>query len=153
MKNIAPLKLPTIREITTALTGQRALAAILRTRSKTQSIDVFDDHGKAHAIELPTAALRLLVDILAELAEGNAVQITPVHAQVTTQEAADLLNVSRPHFVKLLEQGVLPFYKTGKHRRVAFADVIAYRTQRDQKSDAAMDALAAQAQELKMGYE
>ncbi len=153
MKTIDSLTLPTARDIATALAGQRALAAFLHTKTETQRIDVFDDQEQPHAIELPTAALRLLVNILAELAEGNAVQVMPVHAQVTTQEAADLLNVSRPHFIKLLEQGILPFHKTGKHRRIAFTDVVAYKAQRDRDSDAAMSALAAQAQEMGMGYE
>jgi len=77
----------------------------------------------------------------------------PSHAELTTQEAADLLNVSRPHLVKLLEEGVLPFHKTGKHRRVLFADLMCYREQREGASHAAMDELAKQAQELRLGYE
>lgn len=153
MKTVDTLSLPTPRDIATAVAGQRVLASYLRTKTETQRIDVFDEQHQPHAVELPTAALRLLVAILAELADGNAVQVLPVHAQVTTQEAADLLNVSRPHLVKLLEQGALPFHKTGKHRRIAFADVMAYKAARDAKSDAAMDALAQQAQQLGMGYE
>ncbi len=153
MKTTDILSLPSTRDIATAVAGQRALAAFLHTKTETQRIHVFDDQEQPHAIELPTAALRLLIDILAELADGNAVQVLPIHAEVTTQEAADLLNVSRPHFVKLLEQGALPFHKTGKHRRIQFADVMAYKARRDANSEAAMDALAQQAQDLGMGYE
>ena len=108
---------------------------------------------EGHQVELPTSALRLLVDILAELAGGNAVKVVPIHAELTTQEAADLLNVSRPHLVKLLEDGALPHHKTGKHRRVRFADLMQFKTQRDQDSERAMAELATQAQELGMGYE
>lgn len=133
--------------------GQRALAAYLATRFETQRIQIFDDNNEAHQIELPTSALRLLVDILAELAEGNAVKVVPVHAELTTQEAADLLNVSRPHLVRLLEDGELPFHKTGKHRRVRFVELMQYRQRRDRVSREAMAALAAQARELGMGYE
>ena len=66
---------------------------------------------------------------------------------------ADMLNVSRPHLVKLLEKGGLPFHRTGKHRRVRFADLMQFKSQRDQASEDAMADLAKQAQELAMGYE
>jgi len=77
----------------------------------------------------------------------------PVHAELTTQEAADLLNVSRPHLVKLLEDGALPFHRTGKHRRIRFADLMQYKETRDRASEDAMAELAKQAQALAMGYE
>lgn len=147
------LSLPTRRDVETALASQRELAAYLSTKAETQRIQVFDDKNQPHPIELPTSAVRLLVDILAELAEGNAVKVIPVHAEVTTQEAADLLNVSRPHVVKLLEAGELPFHKTGKHRRIRFADLMAYKAKREARSEAAMAELARQAQDLGMGYE
>lgn len=150
---LANVTLPVEREVLAAQEGQRALAAVLATRLETQQIQVFDDKNQAHRLELPTSALRLLVDILAELAEGNAVKVVPVHAELTTQEAADLLNVSRPHLVKLLEEGALPFHKAGKHRRVRFADLMQFKAHRDQASEDAMAALAKQAQELGMGYE
>ncbi|MEK7944853.1 helix-turn-helix domain-containing protein [Pigmentiphaga sp. YJ18] len=151
----APSKmmLPVEREVQAAVQGQRALAAYLATRVETQRIQIFDDKNQAHQVELPTSALRLLVDILAELADGNAVRVVPVHAELTTQEAADMLNVSRPHLVKLLEDGALPFHRTGKHRRVRFADLMRYKETRDLAAEQAMGELARQSQELKMGYE
>ncbi|MGH8467310.1 MAG: helix-turn-helix domain-containing protein, partial [Pseudomonas sp.] len=106
-----------------------------------------------HAIHLPVAALQLLGDVLAALADGNAVTIVPVHAELTTQQAADLLNVSRPHLVKLLESGKLPFHRTGKHRRVRFNDLMGYKNSRDAESMKILDALTIEAQELGMGYE
>lgn len=147
------LALPSIREVELALAGQRELAAFVNTQGETQRIQVFDSEDRSHSIELPSSVMRLLVDILVELAEGNAVKVVPVHAELTTQEAADLLNVSRPHLVKLLESGQLPFHKTGKHRRVRFADLMAYKAERAAASEAAMQALAAQAQDLGLGYE
>jgi len=147
------MTLPAEGEVKAAVQGQRALAAYLATQFETQHIQIFDDQKQAHQVELPTSALRLLVDILAELADGNAVKVVPVHAELTTQEAADLLNVSRPHFVKLLEDGVLAFHRTGKHRRVRFADLMQYKEARERASEQAMAELTQQSQELGMGYE
>jgi len=145
--------LPVDREVQAAVEGQRALAACLATRTEIQRIQIFDDENRAHQVELPTSALRLLVDILAELADGNAVKVVPVHAGLTTQEAADLLNVSRPHLIKLLESKALPYHKTGKHRCVRLSDLMSYKTERDQMSIDAMEELSRQAQEFGMGYE
>jgi len=144
--------LPLDGEVKAAVLGQRELAAFLSTRFETQRIEIFDEQNRAHQVEVPTSALRLLVDILGELAIGNAVKIVPVHAELTSQEAADLLNVSRPHLVKLLEAGELPFHKTGRHRRVLFSDLMKFKQRREQSSQDAMEELARQAQELGMGY-
>lgn len=145
--------LPVEQEMAAAIQSQRTLAAYLSSKAETQRIQVFDEDNKAHLVELPTSALRLLVDILAELADGNAVQVVPIHAELTTQEAADMLNVSRPHLVKLLEEGLLPFHRAGKHRRVRFADLMAFKAQRERDSEQTMAELAQQAQALNMGYE
>jgi len=147
------LNLPVEREVKAAIEGKRALAAYLATQFETQHIQIFDQQNQAHQVELPTSALQLLMDILAALAEGNAVKVVPVHAELTTQEAADLLNVSRPHLIKLLESGELSYHKTGKHRRVRFADLMDYKTRRDTASEQAMALLAEQAQALRTGYE
>lgn len=148
-----PVELPLEQEVKAAVESQRVLAACMSTQADTQHIQIFDDANRAHHVELPTSALRLLMDILAELANGNAVKIVPVHAELTTQEAADLLNVSRPHLVKLLEDGALPFHKTGRHRRVRFSDLMQFKAARTRASEQAMQDLAQQAQELQMGYE
>jgi excisionase family DNA binding protein len=148
-----PITLPMEREVQAAVEGQRTLAAFLTTQIETQHIQIFDQQNEAHSVELPTSALRLLVDILAELAAGNAVKVVPVHAELTTQEAADLLNVSRPHLIKLLESGELSYHKTGKHRRVRFVDLMDYKDRRDAASEQAMTLLAEQAQALRTGYE
>jgi len=101
---------------------------------------------------LPRQAVTLLRDILTEMAQGNAVTVMPTHAEVTTQEAADLLNVSRPHVVKLLENGEIPYSYVGTHRRIRYQDLLAYKKERDGNSQQALDALTQQGQDLDMGY-
>ena len=145
--------LPTAEEVAIARDSGRALSAHLQTRAQTQQIEIFDDKGVSHAVRLPVSALRLLVDVLTEIGEGNAVSVIPIHAELTTQDAADVLNVSRPFLVQLLERGEIPFHKVGTHRRVSYQDVIAYRERIDAERSKALDALAAQAQALRMGYE
>ena len=104
------------------------------------------------AVRIPTSALRLLLEVLTEIGQGNAVSIIPIHAELTTQEAADVLNVSRPFLVQLLEKGDMPFHKIGTHRRVRYQDVISYKKHIDIERRKALDELAAEAQELGMGY-
>lgn len=101
---------------------------------------------------LPRDALLLLRDLLSELAQGNAVTVVPTHAELTTQEAANLLNVSRPHLVKVLEDGEIPCTKVGTHRRIRYQDLMEYKARRDRESRNAMDELTREAQDLDMGY-
>jgi len=145
--------IPMATEAQAALEGKRSLVAYLSNQFETQEIVITDEQNQTHQVQLPTSALRLLVEILSELANGNAVKVVPIHAELTTQEAADLLSVSRPHLVKLLEAGELPYTKTGRHRRVRFSDLMAYKAQREKASERAMDELVAQGQALGMGYE
>ncbi len=144
---------PTAEEVAIARESGRTLSAFLQTRADTQQIEIFDDNGASHPVRVPVSALRLLVDVLTEIGEGNAVSIIPIHAELTTQDAADVLNVSRPFLVQLLERGEIPFHKTGTHRRVRYQDVITYRDRVDAERSKALDALAEQAQALRMGYE
>lgn len=143
---------PQAQEIDAALQAQRTLAPFLGTQRDTQRIEVYDAQNNAHALELPTSALRLLVEILGEMAAGNSLRVVPIHAELTTQEAADLLCVSRPHLVKLLEEGALPHHKAGRHRRVFFSDLMAYKQQRAETSRQALNELANLSAELGLDY-
>lgn len=82
-------------------------------------------------ITLPANIFKTIIKLLAEMGNGNAVQVVPLQAELTTQQAADLLNVSRPHLIKLLEQEKIPFRKVGTHRKVLARDLITYRDRTD----------------------
>lgn len=148
-----PKALPTAEEIALAKLSSRALSAHLLTRAETQQIEIKDERGQAHVIQVPVSALRLLIDVLTQIGEGNAVSIIPIHAELTTQEAADVLNVSRPFIVQLLERGEIPFHRVGTHRRMRYQDLMAYKERLDSERTAALDELTEQAQRLSMGYE
>ena len=147
-----PKTLPSAEDIALARESGRLLSTVLKTRAETQQIDFRDEKGAVRTVSIPTSALRLLLDVLTEIGQGNAVSIIPIHAELTTQEAADVLNVSRPFLVQLLEKGGIPFHKIGTHRRVRYQDVIAYKNHIDAERRKALDELAAQGQELGMGY-
>lgn len=149
--NVTP-DLPTEAEVSLAKESSRLLSLYLSSKEESQSIRVIDQAGEHEAVRVPTAAFRLLIDILSEMAQGNAVSMIPVHAELTTQEAADMLNVSRPHLIKLLDSGVIPFHKVGTHRRVCYQDLVDYKTKVDTERLKALKELTAQAQELNMGY-
>jgi excisionase family DNA binding protein len=109
--------------------------------------------GQEKPIELPPGAVALLMEILEAMAAGRGVTLIPENAELTTVQAADVLNVSRPFLIKLLEENVLPHRKVGKHRRVRLEDVMAYKTRIDRKREKVLDQLAREAQEQGMGYE
>ena len=108
-----------------------------------------DSEGTA----LPSAAVPLLKLTLDLMAQGKAVTVLSEDTELSTQEGADLLNVSRPYFVGLLEKGQLPHRKVGTHRRVLLVDVLAYKRLIDAKREKVLEELAEQAQELNLGYE
>jgi len=110
-------------------------------------IQVNDGKGNDELV-LPPAAVRLLLGILTEMGQGNAVAVSPIQAELTTNQAAELLNVSRPYLTKLLDDGVIPFRKVGTHHRVRLADVLAYKREAYTKRREALAELTALSQEL-----
>jgi excisionase family DNA binding protein len=108
--------------------------------------------SESPVLRLPPKVLRLFADVLGSLAQGKAIAVMPKELDVTTQEAAIFLSVSRPYLVRLLEEGKIPFHKVGTHRRIRFEDVVRYREDRQKTSQDALQKLANQAQELGMGY-
>ena len=99
-------------------------------------------------IEVPAPAVKMLVRILNEMAKGNAVTLIPVQAELTTQDAAEMLNISRPSLIQLLDDGKIPFRRVGMHRRVRFEGVMAYKRRADAERRAALAELAAYDQEI-----
>lgn len=128
-----------------AATASRELA-----RAAKASVSVRLEDGTD--LQLPKAVTPLLVKILTEMAQGNAVTLIPLHAELTTQEAANLLNISRPYLNKLLDNGELEHHKVGTHRRVRFEDLEKFRLKREQERQDSLSELARQAQEEGMGY-
>ena len=118
---------PTEAEIHLAADAVRELARFLEADLPIQV------PGLDRPVVLPAPAVRLLVELLATMAEGHAVTLIPVHAELTTQQAADALNVSRPFLVKLLETNAIPFRLVGTHRRVRFEDLMRYKQSIDAK--------------------
>jgi excisionase family DNA binding protein len=103
-------------------------------------------------LRVPVAAFRLFVQALREMAKGHAVTLVPIHAELTTQQVADILNVSRPYVVRLLEKEEIPHIKRGRHRRVRFEDLMAYKAQDDLKRKQARAEMISLSQELGFGY-
>lgn len=108
--------------------------------------------GQAEAIPLPLSVVELLQYVLNETAQGNPVTLLSLESELTTQQAADILNVSRPYFVKLLNEKKLPYRKVGSHRRVLLKDVLVYKEHSDKVRRQALRELVEEAQELNMGY-
>jgi excisionase family DNA binding protein len=141
-------RLPTKAESGLAAESSRLIAAYIGAgqEARLRLIDGGTD------VVVPVAAIHMLIEILNQMAAGNAVSLVPVHAELTTQQAANLMNVSRPYLVKQLEAKKIPYHKTGRHRRIRFDDLMAYKQRVDEECQQAADELTRQAQELGMGY-
>ncbi|OOE59096.1 DNA-binding protein [Salinivibrio sp. ML323] len=144
--------LPSAEEITLAKLSSQALSAVIETNGEAQKIHVVDKSGQSHEVTIPSSALNMMIEVLTQLGHGNSVSITPIHAELTTQEGADMLNMSRPTFIKLLDANEIPYSRTGNRRKVAYADLMAYKNRLEEKRLAALAELSALDQEMGMGY-
>lgn len=104
--------------------------------------------GRATSVPVPAELRALLADVVRAMRRGQGVTVAPLSQQLTTQQAADLLGISRPTLVKLLEAGQIPFHTPGRHRRVLLQDVLAFGEQRRGRQKTALRELAADAQDL-----
>lgn len=143
---------PTPAEVSLARDAGVLLKGMVGRRLGVQlRLEVADGELDAGTVTLPEAVTRMLLHILDEMARGNAVVLVPLHAELTTQQAADVLNVSRPFVVRLIEDGRLPHRKVGTHRRVRVDDLMAYRRRADVDREAALLELAEETRRLGLG--
>lgn len=150
--NTLESKLPSSAEAALAKISSQELSAFIETKADIQSLSITDSDGIMHAVDMPVAALRLLVNVLTELGDGNTVKLVPIHAELTTQEGADLLSISRPTFVKLLDDESIPYSYTGNRRKVKYVDVRDYQDKLEIDRLAALDTLSELDQKLGLGY-
>jgi excisionase family DNA binding protein len=144
---------PTAADAQLALESSRRLTQFLAARpKKALRVRIEPENEPEESISIPVTAFRLLNSILTEMAKGNAVTLIPVHAELTTQQAADILNVSRPFLIEQLEKGVIPCRKVGTHRRVMFKDLMEYKQTMDHNRLKALEELSVIDQELGLGY-
>jgi excisionase family DNA binding protein len=143
---------PTEADALLARESSRRLATHKLGKGDSVRIQLLDAGKEAETVAVPASALRLFLHLLTEMSQGNAVTLIPTYAELTTQQAADLLNVSRPYVVKLLDEGRIPCRTVGKYRRVRFDDLMSYKRKDDETRARVLDALTAEAQELGLGY-
>lgn len=144
---------PTPDDARLAKESSRRLAALLAADPQEPlCLRIKQDGLPEETVTIPASAFRLLNEVLAQMSQGNAVTLLPIHAELTTQQAADILKVSRPFIVEQLENGKIPYRKVGTHRRILCKDLMQYKERMDRNRLKVLDELAAQAQELGMGY-
>ncbi|SFE82226.1 excisionase family DNA-binding protein [Spirosoma endophyticum] len=146
----AVLERPTLQDQRVAKESLHSFTeAIAETRSDRMVIQIQESKD---LITIPAKALDLLSFILSSMAEGKAISLIPSDSEVSTQQAADMLNVSRPYVVKLLEEGKIPFKKVGSHRRILLEDLLTYEKEQKVIRKERLRFLTEQAQELNLGY-
>lgn len=133
--------------------ARKAGESLSRALDRRRKVSLQVPAGKeTEILVLPSAAAHLLADALQRIGAGRTVHLAPDEAEVTTQQAADQLNVSRPYVVKLIEEGALPSRKVGRFRRILQSDLAAFKRKDDAARKRVVDKLTAEAQELGMGY-
>lgn len=133
MEYFKDIKKPSKKEQIAAMKSYNALAATLEDlHSENPEIEIEET---AEKIRIPLKALKLLAKILKATSLGQPISLVPIATEMTTQAAAELLGCSRPHFVKLIEEGNIPFTLVGRHRRVKFEDVMNYKKQMKLKQE------------------
>lgn len=142
--------IPDPLEIAAAKEALKKLHAMPKFKASSTFRLMTDEDGEA--VLIPNAIMPLFIQLVSEMAEGNAVAVTALHEELSTQKSADILNVSRPFLIQLLENNEIPFHKVGTHRRVRLQDLLAYKHKVDSKRVSVLSELAEQAQKLEMGY-
>ena len=128
--------------------GRRLRAVLARGRSERRALEIQLKAKSGPAITIPISAARVLVEVLEQMAQGRKVTALPLHSELTTQAAADLLHVSRPFLISQLEMGLIPFRTVGSHRRVLLDDALAYKKQLNRRRLKTLSKLSALDQKL-----
>lgn len=144
------VKLPSNEDIEQAKQSSRTLSKFHDSERVTMSIQASD--GESETVILPGIVMQMLLDILADISQGKAISIIPYDAELSTQQAAHMLNVSRPFLVKLLEENKIPHRKVGTHRRVYVKDLIDYKDRIGQARKETLKELSQLSQSMDMGY-
>ena len=125
MRDFKIISKPSKDEQKVAMESYDALATVIeQLKTDNPEVEIEETNEK---IKIPISALKILGDVVKAMSQGKPISIVPIATEVTTQSAAEILGCSRPHLVKLLESGEIAFTKVGKHRRIRFEDVIAYK--------------------------
>lgn len=147
--NLQDLEIPDDETTASAADAVARLSAHMRQHpTPSGRVVLCADDAPDTNVHVPAAAFKLFIDVLDELAKGNAVTVAPVHAELTTQKAAELLSVSRPFLIRLLETSQIPYRKVGSHRRIRLVDVLEYQKLDEAKRRDAQRELTRQAEEL-----
>lgn len=139
--------IPSEREMMMARESQRQLGGVEFAVGESVTLQIA---GKSIAV--PAGVVAVLGEIIRRMAEGKAVAVVPLEEEVSPQEAAELLGVSRPYAAKLFDKGAIPSRKVGTHRRAVIGDVLAYRQREKEARLRALDELSEESQQLGMGY-
>jgi excisionase family DNA binding protein len=147
----AATKIPSTRAKLQAEAALRVMTH-LPGAARPRELRLAPSEGEDVGVTIPKEAFEILLEVLGQMANGNAVAVVPVHAELTTQQAAELLNVSRPFLIGLLDSGKIPFRQVGAHRRVRLTDLTAYQEADERQRRAVLDELTSNAQKHGFGY-
>jgi excisionase family DNA binding protein len=154
LPNVGTALIPDARDIQLASESSQTLEGLAQATGDL-TLTVTGEGGATNQIRVPSSVVRLMFAALAEMACGNTIalaRLSDANPELTTQEAAEILNVSRPYVVSLLEKGEMAFRKVGPQRRVKLREVLAYKQRTDIDRRTALDELAREAQEMRLGY-
>ncbi len=138
---------PTKKDMLVAQESRRQIGGMKFGRRESVGLQI---EGKDFSV--PVGLARMMIEALAQLAEGKAVAMMPVEEEISPQEAAEILKVSRPYAAKLFDEGAIPSRRVGTHRRALTSDVLAYKQREKEARLKVLDELAAEGQRLNMGY-
>jgi excisionase family DNA binding protein len=147
--NMAEISEPTAEDIAAARDAARQLMKVSPASKMVRfRMEPKDAAPASEPIDIPRGVFNVIIDLLVQVGNGNAVQLVPVHSELTTQQAADLLNVSRPHLIKLLNSGELEHRMVGTHRKLLAKNVLIYRDKSTEHRRKALRELVALDEEI-----